>query len=806
MTPIEIAMEFAKLGFFVFPLYRGRNSQKLKPYGWARNSVLDPEKADKAISASKDLSEIETWTKRVKSGYNAGIIGFGVLGIDCVILDLDVKGGKTGISEFAEMIKDHAIPKTPMITMTKSGGLHLFYRRPEKYKESQIKTLSGIKVGNQVYPSIDLRGDGGFVVGPDELVTDLKSVPIGKYGTIGLTSIEDLPEFPEAVMANWLRTQTNTDLDNIIGLSNESQDFKSLIRRGRIPDFVPKGARNESFFIFIGVLKSKGIPIDVTRNMCAELAKKVEDPNSLTDSVDIEAMLARAYTIIPDSPFDVAIDLINRGLFQVTGFKSKLHYVILEDNPYIMSRSLHDETTMKTLLLKYQRTLVNDKGKDVQVNPMNHIVKVIGDENRVDMIGFKPNAGEVFSLHDEPGSKRFLNSYRPILIQGSPSDLNEIVWDEFNYLISRLFGDEGSTEYDLGMDFVSWLVQNPGIKPSIAPFIMSVNRGVGKSLLFDVIVNILGTAKTGDRQARIVKLDEITGRFFDPSGCVINLIDEVQFPAHRNMRQESTNFWRHLKNLITAKTVSVEIKGGATYQCPNTAAVMMAGNFGSYFPIEEFDRRLWIIDNNPPPLSTGTVDHLFDMVNRSMTDSDDRNRYISTLRYKLMHRKIVNDLSIIRAPMTSIKQEMYENSLTDLEEWFVVHFKDTGNLFAFTPIVSQSSLEYVYEQSGRSVSDNPNMFRELKRRGYLRPVKLNKNPNISRQFTVPTIGLDGSQFKSEKREILYTTRDHGVFDHEETEKVLDLFRQNCATIARHKQQQISAKHSKITEEILLGTK
>ena len=128
MTPIEIAMEFAKLGFFVFPLYRGRNGQRLKPYGWARNSVLDPEKADKAISASKDLSEIETWTKRVKSGYNAGIIGFGVLGIDCVILDLDVKGGKTGISEFAEMIKDHSIPKTPMITMTKSPARKYKFR------------------------------------------------------------------------------------------------------------------------------------------------------------------------------------------------------------------------------------------------------------------------------------------------------------------------------------------------------------------------------------------------------------------------------------------------------------------------------------------------------------------------------------------------------------------------------------------------------------------------------------------------------------------------------------------------------
>lgn len=806
MTPIEIAKEFAKLGFYVFPLYRGRNGQRLKPYGWAINSLLDLDKADKAIPATKSLDDIDVWTKKVKDGYNAGIIGFGVLGIDCVILDLDVKGGKTGISEFAEMIKSHSIPKTPMISITKSGGLHLFYKRPKKYADAQLKTLSGVRIRNITYPSVDLRGDGGFVVGPDELVTDLKSVPAGKYGSIGLTQIDQLPEFPEQAMSGWLRPQVGSDLENMIGVYKTETDFKSMIRRGLIPDHIPKGARNESFFIFIGVLKSKGVPIDVTRHMCAELAKKVEESKTLQASVNIEDMLTRAYTILPENPYDVAVDLINRGLFQVTGYKSKLHYVILEDNPYVSSRGLHDESAMKTLLLKYQKTIVNDKGKDVQINPMQHVVKIIGDENRVDLIGFKPNAGEVFSLHDEPGAKRFLNSYRPITIQSDPKDLSEDLWREFDYLVSRLFGPIGSEEYDLGMDFISWIVQKPEVKPSIAPFIISVNRGVGKSLLFDVIVSILGTAKTGDSQARVAKLDEITGRFFDPTGCVVNLIDEVQFPAHRNMRQESTTFWRHLKNLITAKTISVEIKGGATYQCPNSAAVMLAGNFGSYFPIEEFDRRLWIIDNNPTPLLPGTVDRLFDMVKRSALDPDNRNRYVSTLRHKLMCRSIKNDLSIIRAPMTSIKQEMYENSLTDLEEWFVVHFRDTGNVFAFTPVISQSALDFVYEQSGKSISDNPTFFRELKRKGYLRPIKLNKNPNISRQFTVPTVGLDGSLFKSHKREILYTTRCHGDYDHEETEKVLELFSQNCASIMRFKQQQISNRNAKITEDVLLGHK
>lgn len=802
MTPVDIAIQFAKLGYFVFPLYKGRNGMRLKPYGWARNNVIDPSKADKAIPATINEADILNWVKKIKVHYRSEVIGFGVLGAECVILDLDVKGDKHGIAEFSSMIDDYNIPKTPMITITKSGGLHLYYKKPKKFQDAQIKTLTGVKVEGREYPSIDLRGDGGFVVGPDELVEDLKTVKKGRYGLVGLTSIDQLPEIPERVIAGWIRPQTGSDLDNMIALNSEESDFKALIRRGIIPAFIPKGARNESFFIFIGVLKSKGTPIEVTRRMCHELAKKVEDPETLSGSVDIEAMLTKAYTFTPDNPYDVAVDVIDRGLFQVTGYKSSLHYVILEENPYIASRGLHDESAMKTLLLRYQKPQQNEKGKITQLNPMTHITKIIGDENRVDLLGFKPNAGEVFTLHDEPGSKRFLNTYRPILIQSAPNDLDEDVWREFEILIERLFGDRDSDEYKMGMDFVSWLIQTPEIKPAIAPFIMSVNRGVGKSLFFNVLIAIMGTAKNGERQARLVKLDEITGRFFDPSGCVVNLIDEVQFPVHRDTRRESTTFWRHLKNLITAETVSVEIKGGATYQIPNSAAVALAGNFGSYFPIEEFDRRLWIIDANPVQLELGTVDRLFDLVRRSKLDSDDRNRYVSTLRYKLKHRKIENDLSVMRAPMTATKQEMYENSLTDLEEWFVTHFRDPGNVFAATPVISTSAMYYVYEQSGRIMNDNQTFFRDLKRKGYIRPIKLKANVNTSRQFTVNTVGLDGSILKSDKREVLYTTRNHGQLDDVESEKITELFRLNCASINRYKQQ-MNSRIKRVSEEMLM---
>ena len=792
LSHLKLATQFASLGYSVFPLYRGRNNTKLKPYGWAKNQVVDPDKVDKVIAATDQVDEVQVWPELIKRKYKSEIVGFGVLGSGCVIIDLDVKGNKNGFEEFDQLKTAYNIPSPTMVTVTKSGGLHVFYKKPKQYKDFQLKTLSGIQVGTTKYPSIDLRGDGGFVIGPDMLVDNLSDVSLGLYGTKGVVPISELPEFPAKLLLNWLRPTSEIDAENLMWSGNDDDDYKALIRRGQIPNHVPKGARNESFFVFINVLKSKGVPPDVTKHMCLELAKRVEEPETLAGSVSIDEIIKKVYIINKDNPYDVAVDLLNIGLFQVTGQATTLRYVILEDNPYIASKSLHDEMSMKTLLLKYQKSYKNEKGKDATLNPINVVTKLIGNENRVDMLGFRPNAGEVFSLHDDPGSKRFLNTFRPLIISHKVEDLDDTIWDEFMLLISRLFGPDGSEGYQLGLDFVSWLVQKPEVKPSIAPFIMSQNRGVGKSLFFNVLIQIMGTSKDGERQARLLKLDEITGRFFNPSGCAVNLIDEVQFAVHRDTRKESTAFWRHLKNLITAETVPVEIKGGATYQCPNSAAVALAGNFGSYFPIEEFDRRLWIIDNNPPLLQMGTVDKLFALVKSTSMGIDDRQRLISTLRYKLKMRKIELDLGSIRAPMTDTKRELYENSLTDLEEWFVTHFSDTGNVFAFTPVISQSAVAYVYDQSGRSSNESVlNLFRDLKRKGYLRPIKTKKTPGLSRQFTVMTVGLDGSLFQATRREILYTTREHGEFDDKDSTLVIELYGQNCATIQRHKQQRMA---------------
>jgi hypothetical protein len=664
--------------------------------------------------------------------------------------------------------------------------------------------MTDVIVDGRKYDAVDLRGNGGYVVGPERFINHLNLWKSGTYATKGFVPVNKLPILPEHVLIQWTKSKPSSPIDDISPLDDEKkEDFRSIIRRGEIPGFIPKGARNESFFIFINVLKGKGVPADITKQMCLTMAKVVEDPKTFEESVDIDAMIKRIYILQKDSPYDVAVDMINHGFFQMTNYRPLLHYVLLEDNPYLASKNPHDERAMRTLLMKFQKQVHLENGKVKLINPMDVTIRLLGDENRVDSLGFKPNAGQVYTAHDDPGAKRYLNTYQPIHRPEKWEPRYDMIWREFKILVSRIFGEQDSDEYNLGMDYVTWMLQKPDIKPSISPFITSLKRGVGKSLFFNVLIQIFGVNKKGERQARVTKIDEITGRFFDPTGCIVNLVDEVQFPSHKDTRKESVTFWRHLKNLITAETISVEIKGGATHQMPNSAGLMLAGNVGSSFPIEDFDRRLWVIDNNPPLLEKGIVDNLFNLVTGYHIHVDDRRMHVASLRYHLYERKISMDLATVRAPMTDVKRELMLNSMTSLEEWFITYFENSSNLLSKTPIISKSGLIYVLENVRPDFTWPENAeasYREIKRKGLIRPIRTKFNPALSRQFLVPLIKPDGTLGQPD-REILYTTQLHGEYDKSDTKDISYLFTQNLHTINEYRSKMRTSLKKEFTESL-----
>ena len=407
---LDFAKRFAKQGFFVFPTFKGRQGQQMKPYGWALNSLDDLAKKVKAIPATNLEIEIDQWAEKLKTHYNSEISSFGVLGRGIVILDLDVKNGKDGANQYELLRQRFDIPECKFIVRTKSGGFHLYFKKPKKYKDAHVKSLASILVNGNKYDGIDVRGDGGFVQGPTregDWVSDTYTITKG-----GPES--ELTELPEDLIRYFLGASTMDDLDSLMAVEvniAKPNDLLSTLRRGELPDLIPDGQRNEAFFVFISALKAKGLDREIAKVMCDELAKRCEHPETLPDSVNINDMLDRVFEKSIDNPYDIGLDLVQRGLYMLTGHGSKPKYVILEDNPYIRSTTPHDLSSMKEMMLRYTRNVTGPDGKTKSVNPMDIAVKRIPPEHIVDTVGFKAVDQPVYQMNMGQGTKS-LNTYK----------------------------------------------------------------------------------------------------------------------------------------------------------------------------------------------------------------------------------------------------------------------------------------------------------------------------------------------------------------------------------------------------------
>lgn len=758
-----------------------------KPYGWARNITAGDK--EKVIAATNDPLEVDKWEELVDTMYHgAKVVSYGVMGINLIIFDLDAKDGRDGPGQFKQLMNKFKIPAPMLVTKSKTGGFHLYYAKPEKFKKTRIKSIANISIAGQKYEGVDVRGDGGMVVGPT-FEGDEGDWEPGRYqlikGQLGVT----LSEMPGDILSGLGSTSFSDPLDNLIGSSREpdpNEDVMEILKRGEIPKILPRGARNHGFYIFLNALRNKGFSPETVRAFVGKLIEVTEGKEDLHESINIEEMISRVYKVDTNNPYDVARDLIERGLYRVTGHGSKIKYVLFEDNPYYSSIGFHDGTAMRQLLDRFTRMVPQANGKERSVNPAELLDKILDPTHEVDISGFKPGAPEVFNSN-EMGGRRFLNVWNDVRRMVDKDNVDNEAWEQFCFVVSRIFGPEGSPGYQFGLDLPAWLIQKPGIKPVVVPFIQSALRGVGKSCYMNALRHVMGATKDGTNQARTVRLEEIGARFFNPNGAALLMLDEVQFATHRNMRQEATSFWKHLKTLITASIIPVEIKGGGTFELPIVSGMIMAGNSNNHFPIEEADRRIWIIDNNPQILAKGLADKLFDLENADIPRLD-KLLTANSIRYYLSKHKISHNLAEMRAPMNDIKREMFLTGLTDLEEWFITHFERDDNLASKSAIITKEMVIYALETSERMMNskwrENPEeTFRELRKRGMVSTIKAKGQPNLTRQLTnFPNINANGLDTDCKERSVIYTSRQHGEFNEESNDFLRQALRANLASI------------------------
>lgn len=151
MTALECALDYASVGWHVFPLHHptpkgcscGKECVSPFKHPRTRNGLYD---------ATTDPETIRRWWTRGPES-NIGIVAGERSGL--VILDID---GAEGLDNWDDLMADgrEEIARSFVVT-TPGGGVHVYMRHPGRSVPNSAGTLA---------PCIDVRGDGGYVVAP----------------------------------------------------------------------------------------------------------------------------------------------------------------------------------------------------------------------------------------------------------------------------------------------------------------------------------------------------------------------------------------------------------------------------------------------------------------------------------------------------------------------------------------------------------------------------------------------------------------------------------------------------------------
>ena len=154
----QAAVAAATAGYSVFPVRR-----KTPLVKWRAESTNDPNRLRQIWRADADGYGIDTG----KSGL--------------LVVDLDVHEDQDGPGEWGKLLPDGSV--ATFVGHTPSGGQHLYFRDPLGELRNSTSKLA---------PGIDIRGVGGFVVGPGSRGYQ------GRDGT-ALPRTSELPEVPEGL-------------------------------------------------------------------------------------------------------------------------------------------------------------------------------------------------------------------------------------------------------------------------------------------------------------------------------------------------------------------------------------------------------------------------------------------------------------------------------------------------------------------------------------------------------------------------------------------------------------------------------
>lgn len=308
------------------------------------------------------------------------------------------------------------------------------------------------------------------------------------------------------------------------------------------------------------------------------------------------------------------------------------------------------------------------------------------------------------------------NTYQqPQLVPSKVCDESKVavVLDHLKYLCNN---DEFT--YNELLNWLAFTIQVPEQRIPVVPLIIS-KFGVGKGWLYECLQKVMGEWNVNSLQ-NVSKFDannQFNGFLVD---CKLVVIHETK---------GSRKSVEALKSLITEKSLDINIKYGAQTKKYIYANMMFFSNHDDAMPLDQGDRRYWVIRHMGEVNSTAYYDKLFQWL-----ETDGPSNFFRFL--------LDRDLSAYEfakhAPMTQAKAAMIRNAKHEDEQVLADAIEDRLGVFALDLIPAGCLVGFVEQLRGEP-------FAPGDRRGFLH-----------RAYTyaraVHTVCVNG------KRETLYAVR------------------------------------------------
>jgi len=241
---LEWALKYADAGMSVIPV----SSSKIPLIKW------EPYQKKRATK-----EEIEAWFKKYPDA-NVGVITGSISGV--AVIDIDEPNLKNKTLDAIEMLA------SPPIVSTPRGGKHQWFA----YPETEVRNTTGL------FPKVDFRGEGGYVVVPPSKNGNGKAYKWNK------SIFEmDMPTLPNSII-NILKGQSFNNREMPIN-TQENQDVNSckhhvsmLTTADKCLQLLTEGRRDDDLFHIANCLVKGGAKDGEIMQIIEILAKNCQPP------------------------------------------------------------------------------------------------------------------------------------------------------------------------------------------------------------------------------------------------------------------------------------------------------------------------------------------------------------------------------------------------------------------------------------------------------------------------------------------------------------------------------------------------